>query len=278
MPHGGGAVEHAAQVAVDQPVQDEGDIEAPGPYVIYVDVHRLGGLGFRVAQLVDDVGQDGLPVGDRLVDVGVGDLQREAGPFVQAVSHRDFDDRTEQGELAGRGDRGVERVEPDAAVECGGRVEADRGEAELLGDEVPFADAVLALGVQDDDLAVAEAELAEHVRLLQRGLAVAGLAEHQPVRGGQLLSVQLEGVVDVALAGVHLAADDHAGVAEAGGGGGQIDGLGLSRRRADGQPRRLHLPEEEGGEGVRQRGQRISHGVTDLPLVSLSVVCGVACD
>ena len=44
---GGRAVEHAAQVTVDEPVQDEGDVQAPGPYIVYVDVHRLGGLGLR---------------------------------------------------------------------------------------------------------------------------------------------------------------------------------------------------------------------------------------
>ena len=121
------------------------------------------------------------------------------------------------------------------------------------GDEVPFADAVLALGVQHDDLAVAEPQLPQDVGLLQRRLAVAGLAEHQPVRGRQLLAVQLEGVVDVALAGVDLAADDHAGVAEAGGGGGQVDGLGLAGGGADGQPGRLDLAEQEAGEGVGER-------------------------
>lgn len=101
-------------------------------------------------------------------------------------------------------------------VQGGHRVEADGSYAQLLGDEVPLADAVLALGVQDDDLAVAEAELAQDVRLLEGRLAVPRLPEHQPVRGGELLAVELEGVVDVALAGVDLAADDHAGVAEAG--------------------------------------------------------------
>lgn len=257
---GRGAVEHAAQVAVDEPVQDEGDVQAPGPYIVYVDVHRLGGLGLGVAQLLDDVHQDRLAVGVGRGHVGVGDLQREAGTLVEPVAHRDFDDRTEQGELAGGGDGGVEGVEADAAVEGCGRVQADGGYAQLLGDEVPFADAVLALGVQDDDLAVAEAELAQDVGLLQRGLAVAGLAEDEPVGGGELLTVQLEGVVDVALAAVDLAADDHAGVAEAGGGGGQVDGLGLARRRTDGEAGRLHLAEEEGGEGIRQCGQGVSHG------------------
>ena len=132
------------------------------------------------------------------------------------------------------------------------------------GDEVPLADAVLALGVQHDDLAVAEAQLAQDVRLLQRRLAVAGLAEHQPVRGGELLAVQLEGVVDVALAAVDLAADDDAGVAEAGRGGGQVDGLRLARGGAYGQAGRLHLAEEEAGEGVGEDGQRISHRRTAL--------------
>src|SRR5690606_23718939 len=74
---GGGAVEHAAQVTVDEPVQDEGDVQAPGPYIVYVDVHRPGGLGLRVAQLLHDVHQDRLAVGNGRGDVGVGDLERE---------------------------------------------------------------------------------------------------------------------------------------------------------------------------------------------------------
>ena len=202
--------------------------------------------GFGVPQLLDDVGQDRLAVDDRLVDVGVRDLEGEAGALVQAVAHRDLDDGAEQGELAGGGDRGVERVEADADVQGRGRVEADGGYPQLLGDEVPLADAVLALCVEDDDLAVAEAQLAQDVRLLQRRLAVAGLAEDQPVRCRELLAVELEGVVDVALAGVDLAADDDAGVAEAGGGGRQVDGLGLAGGGAYRQAGRLDLPEEEG--------------------------------
>lgn len=134
-----------------------------------------------MAELVDDVGQDGLAVGDRVGDVRVGDLQGEAGALVEAVAHGDLDDGAQQRQLARGGDRGVERVEADAHVEGGRRVEADGSYAQLLGDQVPLADPVLALGVQDDDLAVAEAELAQDVRLLQRGLAVAGLAEDQPV-------------------------------------------------------------------------------------------------
>ena len=55
---GGGAVEHAAQVAVDQAVEDEGDVQAPGAYVVQVDVHRLGGLLGRVPEAFDDVGED----------------------------------------------------------------------------------------------------------------------------------------------------------------------------------------------------------------------------
>lgn len=137
-----------------------------------------------MAQLLHDVHQDRLAVGDGRGDVGVGDLQGEAGTLVEPVAHRDFDDRTEQGELAGGGDGGVEGVEPDAAVERCGRVQADGGYAQLLGDQVPLADAVLALGVEDDDTAVAEAELAQDVGLLQRRLAVAGLAEDEPVGAG----------------------------------------------------------------------------------------------
>ncbi len=63
-----------------------------------------------MAQLLDDVGEDGLAVGRRRVDVGVGDLEGEAGALVEAVAHGDFDDGAQQGELAGGGDRGgVER-------------------------------------------------------------------------------------------------------------------------------------------------------------------------
>ncbi|GAA2789583.1 hypothetical protein GCM10019017_38730 [Streptomyces showdoensis] len=254
-----GPVEHAAQVAVDQAVEDEGDVEAPGPYIVYVDVHRLGGFRLGVAQLLDDVREDRLAVGDVLVDVGVGHLEREAGALVQAVAHRHLDDGAQEGELAGGGDGGVEGVEADAVVVGDHRVQADGGYPQLLGDEVPFADAVLALGVQHHDLAVAEAELAQDVGLLQGGLAVAGFAQDQPVGGRQLLAVQLEGVVDVPLAAVDLAADDHAGVAEAGGRGRQVDGLGLARGGADGQAGRLDLAEEEGGEGFGEDGQRISH-------------------
>ncbi len=46
--HGRRAVEHAAEVAVDQAVDDEGHVQAPGAYVVYGDVHRLGRLRFRV--------------------------------------------------------------------------------------------------------------------------------------------------------------------------------------------------------------------------------------
>ncbi len=258
------SVEHAAQVAVDQAVQHQGDVQAPGPYVVYVDVHRLRGLGLGVAELLDDVGEDGLPVEDGLVDVGVGDLEREAGPFVEPAARRDLDDRTEEGELAGRRDGGVERVEADAAVEGGHGVEPDGGYAQLLRDQVPLADAVLALGVQHDDLPVAEAQLPQDVGLLERGLAVAGLAEDEPVGGGQLLAVELEGVVDVALAGVDLAADDHAGVAEAGCRGGQVDGLRLAGGGADGQAGGFDLPEEETGERFGDGGERVEHGIAPI--------------
>lgn len=82
-----------------------------------------------------------------------------------------------------------------------------------------------------------------------------------PASGGrQLLAVELEGVVDIALSAVHLTADDHARVAEARSCGGQVHGLRLARRRTHRQAGRLHLPEEEGGEGIREDGQRISHG------------------
>ena len=253
-------VEHAAQVAVDQPVEHQRHVQAPGADVVQVDVHRLGGLLLRVPQPLDDVGEDRLAVGDRLGDGGVRDLQGEAGALVQAAAHRDLDDGAQQGELAGGGDRRVQRVELDAAVQGGHRVEPDRGYSQRLGDQVPLADAVLALRVQHDHLPVAEPQLAQHIRLLQRRLAVAGLAEHQPVRRGQLLAVELEGVVDVALAGVDLAADDHAGVAQAGCGGRQVDGLRLAGGGAYGQPGRLHLPEQEAGEGVGERPERIEHG------------------
>ncbi|CAM5374503.1 hypothetical protein SGRIM128S_04302 [Streptomyces griseomycini] len=144
-------------------------------------------------------------------------------------------------------------------VQGGHRVQPDGGDPQFLRDEVPLADAVLALRVQDDDLAVAEAQLAQDVRLLQGRLAVSRLPEDQPVGGGELLAVELEGVVDVALAGVDLAADDDAGVAEAGRGGRQVDRLCLARGRAHRQPGRLDLPEEEGREGVGDDGQRIPH-------------------
>ncbi|GAA3051397.1 hypothetical protein GCM10020000_35770 [Streptomyces olivoverticillatus] len=136
------------------------------------------------------------------------------------------------------------------------------GYTQLLGDQVPLADAVLALGVEDDDLPVAKAKLPQHIGLLQRRLAVAGLAEDEPVRGGQLLAVELEGVVDVALAGVHLTPDDHARVAEAGCRGRQVDGLRLSGGGPYGQPGGLDLSEEEAGEGVGDGGKRIEHGKT----------------
>jgi hypothetical protein len=133
------------------------------------------------------------------------------------------------------------------------------GYSQLFRDEVPLADAVLALCVEHDDLAVAEAQLAQDVGLLERRLAVAGLAEHQPVGRGELLAVQLEGVVDVALPGVDLASDDDARVAEAGCGGRQVDRLGLARGGAHGQAGRLDLAEEEAREGVCRGGQRIPH-------------------
>src|SRR5262249_9031992 len=50
----GGPVEHAAQVAVDQAVQDERHVQAPGPYVVHVDVHGLGGLRDGVPQPLHD--------------------------------------------------------------------------------------------------------------------------------------------------------------------------------------------------------------------------------
>ncbi len=175
------------------------------------------------------------------------------------MAHRHLDDRAEQSELARGGDRRVEGVEANPHVQGGCRVQADGGYPQLLRDQVPFADAVLALCVQDDHLAVAEAQLAQDVRLLQGRLAVAGLAEHQPVRGGELLAVELEGVVDVALAGVDLAADDDARVAEAGGRGRQVDRLGLACRGADRESGGLDLSEEEGREGVGEDGQRIPH-------------------
>ena len=255
-----GAVEHAAQVAVDEAVEHEGDIQSPGADVLSIDVHRLRGLLHRVTQAFDDVGEDRLAISDRVVDVCVRDFERESGAFVQPTAHGDFDDRTQQSELPGGGDRRVERVEFVAAVEGGHRVEADRRYPELLGDEVPFADAVLALCVKDDDLAVAEAELAQHIGLFQRGLAIAGFAEYQPVRGGELLAVELERVVDVALAGVHLAADDHAGVAQPRCRGGQVDGLRLAGGGAYGQAGRFDLAEQEAGEGVGEGGERIQHG------------------
>ncbi|GAA3095708.1 hypothetical protein GCM10020254_46220 [Streptomyces goshikiensis] len=164
---GGGAVEHAAQVAVDEAVDDERHVEAPGPDIVYVDVHGFGGFGFRVAQLFHDVGEDGLAVPDGVDDVRVRDLEGEAGAFVEAVAHGDFDDGPEQRELSGRGDRRVEGVEADPVVVGGDGVQADGGYPQLLGDEVPLADAVFALGVEDDDLAVPEAELAQDVGLLQ---------------------------------------------------------------------------------------------------------------
>ncbi len=197
--------------------------------------------------------------------MGVRDLEGETGALVEPVAHRDLDDRTEQGQLARRGDRGVEGVEADAAVEGGHRVEPYGGDPQLLGDEIPLAHAVLALRVEDDHLAVAEPQLAQDVGLLQRRLAVAGLAEHQPVRRGELLPVQLEGVVDVPLAAVHLASDDHARVAQAGRGRGQVDGLGLAGGGPYGQPGRLHLSEEEAGERLGHCCERIEHG---LPLSS----------
>lgn len=113
-----------------------------------------------MAELFHDVREDGLAVADGVDDVGVRDLEGEAGALVEAVAHGDFDDGAEQGELSGRGDRRVEGVEADPVVVGGDGVQADGGYPQLLGDEVPLADAVLALGVEDDDLAILEAELA----------------------------------------------------------------------------------------------------------------------
>lgn len=113
-----------------------------------------------MAQLFHDVGQDRLAGGDRLDHVRVRDLEGEAGALVEAVAHGDFDDGPEQRELTGRRDRRVEGVEADPVVVGGDGVQADGGYSQLLGDEVPLADAVLALGVEDHHLAVPEAQLA----------------------------------------------------------------------------------------------------------------------
>ncbi len=110
----------------------------------------------------------GAAVGYGRVHIAVRHLQREARTLIQTMAQRDLDDGAEQGELACGGDGRVQRVEADSLVQRGRRIEADGRDAHLLGDEVPFADAVLALGVEHDHLTVAEAELAQHVRLFQR--------------------------------------------------------------------------------------------------------------
>src|SRR5690606_6488302 len=92
--------------------------------------------------------------------------------------------------------------------------QADRVDAQGTGDAVPLADAVLALRVQDAERAITKAQLPQHVALLERRLAEAGLAEHERVTAGKALAgggiVEDERVVDVCLAGVNLPADDHA--------------------------------------------------------------------
>src|SRR5690606_18932086 len=76
------AVEHAARVAAGQAVEDQGDVQAAGPYVVYGDVHRRRRLRLRVAELLHDVGEHRLAVQDGLGDVGVRDLEGEAGALV----------------------------------------------------------------------------------------------------------------------------------------------------------------------------------------------------
>ena len=214
--------------------------------------------GSGQAQRLDDVAEDRLAPQAVLgrADPQMRGLQRVAGAFVQWPPLGDLHYRAQQRELAGGRDRRVQRVQADPGAAHAVRVQADRGHAQGLGDQVPLADAVLALGVQDHDLPVLEAELAQDVRLLQRRLAVPGLAEHQPVRGRELLAVELEGVVDVALAGVDLAADDHAGVAQARGGRGQVDRLRLGRGGPHRRPGRLDLAEQQGREAVDQQVER----------------------
>jgi hypothetical protein len=218
--------------------------------------------GTRLAQGVDDVVQDRLHAGLQRVgaDGAVRGLEGVAGALVQGVAQRHLDDGAQQGQLAGDGDRRVQRVEPDAFAAARVRVEPDRLDAQGLGDQVPLADAVLALRVQHHDLPVAEAQLAQHVRLLQRRLAVAGLAEHQPVRGRQLLAVELEGVVDVALAAVDLAPDDHAAVAEARRRRRQVDRLGLVAGRAHRDPHRLPAAEQGRREAL---GDQVADAASD---------------
>src|SRR5882672_8783586 len=86
-------------------------------------------------------------------------LQRVAGAFVQRTALRHLHYGPQQGELAGGGDCRVQWVEADAAVVDRVRVQADRGDAERPCDQVPLADAVLALRVQDHDLPVLESQL-----------------------------------------------------------------------------------------------------------------------